>query len=75
MDSKNMRVKVNNGVCVATLDNAGEKVNSVNMEVLSEMENFINDVSNDPGISSVVVISGMSTTCTPFECLFYFIFL
>lgn len=55
---KHIRVKVKNGVCVATMDTPGEKVNSVNWEVLKEMESFFSDVASDPGISSVVVISG-----------------
>jgi len=55
---KYFKTKVTNGVGVITFDTPGEKVNSLNNAVGQEMGAVFQQMSADPGVSSVVLISG-----------------
>lgn len=55
---KHTRTKIVNDVAVITLDSPNVKVNSLNAEVVSELESAINKVRDDPALRAAVLISG-----------------
>ena len=55
---KHSSYSVNNGVAVIKLDSPGSKVNSLNEEVMQEMEVLFNKFQADPSARAAVLISG-----------------
>lgn len=55
---KHTKVKIVDNVCVVTFNSPKAKVNSLNREVMTEVEELMSGIERDPGISSAVLISG-----------------
>merc|ERR1711953_349 len=58
MQTKHASLKVDNGVGVIKLDSPGVKMNSLNEEVMRDMEAIFNEVQSRDDVKSVVLISG-----------------
>ena len=58
--TKHASLKVDNGVAIITLDSPGVKMNSLNQEVMRDMETIFNEVQSRPDIKAAVLISGLS---------------
>ncbi|XP_014256661.1 trifunctional enzyme subunit alpha, mitochondrial [Cimex lectularius] len=52
------RTKVVNNVAVITLDSPNVKVNSLNKDVITELETALNSANRDPNVHAAVLISG-----------------
>uniref|UniRef100_A0A1B6DDQ1 Trifunctional enzyme subunit alpha, mitochondrial n=2 Tax=Clastoptera arizonana TaxID=38151 RepID=A0A1B6DDQ1_9HEMI len=57
-NSKHIRTKVVNNVCVITLDSPNSKVNSLNHDVMGEMKQTLDKIKDDSNIKAAVLISG-----------------
>ncbi|XP_026278844.1 trifunctional enzyme subunit alpha, mitochondrial [Frankliniella occidentalis] len=53
-----LKTKVVNNVCVVTIDSPGQKVNSLNSEIMSEVTEVLNKIRSDSNIQAGVLISG-----------------
>ena len=58
--TKHASLKVDNGVAIITLDSPGVKMNSLNQEVMADMDAIFNEVQSRPDIKAAVLISGLS---------------
>jgi len=56
--SAHLKSKVVSNVCVVTIDSPGEKVNSLNEELMEEMQQILSKIRTDSNISAGVLISG-----------------
>ncbi|XP_076168400.1 monolysocardiolipin acyltransferase Mtpalpha [Ptiloglossa arizonensis] len=56
--AKHLKYKVVDNVAVVTIDSPGVKINTLNYEVMTELENILNNIDNDSVIKSIVLISG-----------------
>ena len=65
--TKHASLKVDNGVAIITLDSPGVKMNSLNQEVMADMDAIFNEVQSRPDIKAAVLISGLS------DCFILFI--
>ncbi|XP_066598471.1 trifunctional enzyme subunit alpha, mitochondrial-like [Prorops nasuta] len=57
-DPKHFKIKVVDNVAVVTLDSPGEKVNTLNQEVMNEIALVLQNIENNAAVSSAVLISG-----------------
>lgn len=58
LELKHFKLKVVDNVGVITIDSPGVKVNSLNEEVLKEIESLLPKIQNDSQIQAAVIISG-----------------
>jgi len=56
--TKHASMRIEDGVAVITLDSPGVKMNSLNQEVMTDMEAIFNECLTNSKVKSVVVISG-----------------
>jgi len=56
--TKHASMRIEDGVAVITLDSPGVKMNSLNQEVMTDMELIFNECLTNTAVKSVVVISG-----------------
>ncbi|CAB3383376.1 Hypothetical predicted protein [Cloeon dipterum] len=56
--SLHTRLEIKNNVAVITLDSPNVKVNSLNDEVMSEVQGVLQKIENDPSVQAAVLISG-----------------
>ncbi|OAD54016.1 Trifunctional enzyme subunit alpha, mitochondrial, partial [Eufriesea mexicana] len=56
--TKHLKYKVIDNVAVLTMDSPGVKVNTINYEVMYEIENILKNVEQNSAINSIVLISG-----------------
>lgn len=52
------KYEVKNGVAVLKLDSPNSKVNTLNVETMTEVKEAMNKIANDPNVHSSVLISG-----------------
>lgn len=55
---KNFTISRQEEILILTLDQEGEKVNTLNEDMMSDFEGFLDDFENDPDIQGAVLISG-----------------
>jgi len=55
---KHVSLRVDDGVAIITLDSPGVKMNSLNQEVMHDMEAVFNDVQANSNVKACVLISG-----------------
>ncbi|MDD9951347.1 MAG: 3-hydroxyacyl-CoA dehydrogenase NAD-binding domain-containing protein [Zetaproteobacteria bacterium] len=60
LDLKYMRVEEIDKVCVVTLDNPDEKVNTLNSKLIPEFEQVLSNLNEDKHLEALVIISGKS---------------
>ncbi|XP_034230639.1 trifunctional enzyme subunit alpha, mitochondrial isoform X2 [Thrips palmi] len=53
-----LKTKTVNNVCVVTIDSPGQKVNSLNKEIMEEVVDVLQKIRTDPAIQASVLISG-----------------
>ena len=56
--TKHATMRVDNGVAIITLDSPGVKMNSLNQEVMADMEAIFNECQSRNDVNAVVLISG-----------------
>ncbi|XP_046425795.1 trifunctional enzyme subunit alpha, mitochondrial [Neodiprion fabricii] len=58
VERKHTKCKVVQGVAVVTIDSPGVKVNSLNKEIMEEVELLLKDIESNASVNSAVLISG-----------------